>query len=244
MRRNKNKLKTSILTTIVVILGLGVVGMTGKILDNEFGWIQKTQDYFKKTDKSEEIIPVEKPIGVLVEERPDGMSATKYDKFDGNLKFENALDDTTHEVGFVGNSVRWYKTPVNRLGNATYSEQILLGFNDTTIQNRVEDEFYKNEDETLNDYKYVSVLKSTSWFEFDGLFDIYINSTTNNVDALETTSLSFFYKKVDSDKWEFLVTDTYVSFAEYLEENDVFQFAIALRTNNKATNAYLHFTID
>lgn len=240
MRRNKQKLKTSILTTIVVILGLGVVGMTGKILDNEFGWIQKTQDYF---NKSEEINPVEKPTGVLVEERPDGMSVTKYDKFDGNLKFNNALDDITHEVGFVGNSVRWYKTPEAQMINSSYSEQLLLGFNDTTINNRVEDEFYKNEDETKSDYKYVSVLKSTSWFKFDGLFDIDIYSTQNNKVDLERTNLSFFYKTIESKKWEFVHTDNVIPFDHHLEENDVFQFAIALRTNNKATNAYLYFEI-
>lgn len=42
----KRKITQGILIALTVILGLGVITLTGKVLDNKYQWVEKARDRF------------------------------------------------------------------------------------------------------------------------------------------------------------------------------------------------------
>lgn len=55
MRRYKKRrnVKQAILISLVVIFGLGAIAATGKLLDDQYQWVEKTKDFFIKPDTEE-----------------------------------------------------------------------------------------------------------------------------------------------------------------------------------------------
>lgn len=51
--RQRRNVKQGILIALVVIFGLSAIAATGKVLDDEYKWVQKTHDFFIKTDSEE-----------------------------------------------------------------------------------------------------------------------------------------------------------------------------------------------
>lgn len=64
MRKYKKRrnVKQGILIALVVIFGLGAIAATGKLLDDQYQWVEKTKDFFIKPDTEEP--PVSEDVSV------------------------------------------------------------------------------------------------------------------------------------------------------------------------------------
>lgn len=73
----RSKLVQGILITLVTILGLGVIGLTGKVLDDKYQWVEKARDKFKpvvlEPDEDEQERNIEIVLPNALYEFTDGM---------------------------------------------------------------------------------------------------------------------------------------------------------------------------
>lgn len=53
--KKRQKVKETILIIAVVILGLGAIGITGKLLDDKYQWVEQLKDKFAKPEEDTSI---------------------------------------------------------------------------------------------------------------------------------------------------------------------------------------------
>lgn len=239
MRRNKNKLKTGILTTIVVILGLGVAGMTGKILDNEFGWIQKTQDYFKKIESSDEDVTSDEPVpenpfdnlveGQRTEFSFDGqdnispLSQSSYKSSSSTMKLKPS-NSQPNEYTF--NSLKMYKNTID-VDNGIFELNLQFGFPSTITEAHTNNLFgipgFTYFSWILQDYK----IKNVNDISFAPDQDLY-----GDLD-----SFILVYRSSSDFNWKYFKPAHSDDYFHIEADNDYYQLGLVFATNNKSTNA-------